>query len=62
MARQSEAHPQYILLSKSQLKGQHRNLTGFPLPRLRLERKMVGGEDCLKAESASSTADTQMLR
>jgi hypothetical protein len=28
----------------------------IPLPRLRLERQMVGGEDCLSAESASSAA------
>ena len=27
-----------------------------PLPRLRLERQMESGEDCLSAESASSAA------
>ena len=31
-----------------------------PLLRLRLDRQMVGGEDCLSAESVSSAADTQM--
>jgi len=32
-----------------------------PLPRLRLERQMESGEDCLSAESASSAA-AQMRR
>ena len=31
-------------------------LTFIPLPRLRLERQMVGGEACLSAESTSSAA------
>jgi hypothetical protein len=34
----------------------------FPLPRLRLERQMLGDEDCLSAESASSAVTTQMRR
>ena len=33
----------------------------IPLPRLRLERQMESGEDCLSAESASSAA-AQMRR
>jgi len=33
-----------------------------PLPRLRLERQMLGDEDCLSAESTSSGVTTQMLR
>jgi hypothetical protein len=34
----------------------------FPLPRLRLERLMLGDEDCLRIENPSSAVTTQMRR
>jgi hypothetical protein len=33
-----------------------------PLPRLRLERQMLGDEDCLNAEGMSSAVTTQKRR
>ena len=39
-----------------------RVLTFIPLPRLRLERQLAGGEDCLSVESASSTGEACVKR